>query len=44
VVYQFRQDQDDDPEGTEEKLREYDGAKRVGRKPLTVTRVASLGS
>jgi hypothetical protein len=34
AVYQFCQGQDEDPEGTEEELGEYDGADRVGRKPL----------
>ena len=30
VVCQFCQDQDHDPQGTKEKLREYDDADRVG--------------
>ena len=30
VVCQFCQDQDHDPQGTKEKLREYNGADRVG--------------
>ena len=42
AVYQFCQDQDEDPESTKEKLREYNGAKVGGSLSLLQLRVSRV--